>query len=97
MSHPQFVEEYEPELLAKGFFETEVHRRTRRFGSIAHVLSTYESRHAPEGPVVARGVNSVNLFHDGRRWWIASAIWDEERPGNPIPPDLLPAIRPAKD
>jgi hypothetical protein len=51
---------------------------------------TYATRRTPEGPVIARGVNSIELFHDGRRWWIAAAIWDSERPGNPIPKDLLP-------
>ena len=31
-------------------------------------------------------------FFDGKRWWIASAIWDEERPDNPMPPEYLPKV-----
>lgn len=93
MSHRQFVDLYEPQLLANGFFGTEVLRTTRRFGNIAHVLSTYESRYTIDGPVIGRGVNSINLFYDGVRWWIASAVWDEERPGNPIPAEFLPIGR----
>ncbi len=90
MSHQEFVEATDPGFVKEGFYEREVHRTTWRFGSIAHVLSTYESRRAPDGPVTGRGVNSVELHHDGQRWWISSAQWDEERPGNPLPKDLLP-------
>jgi hypothetical protein len=61
-----------------------------RFFNLAHVLSTYESRRTPDGPVFARGVNSIDLFWDGIRWWIASAVWDFERPDAPLPPELLP-------
>jgi hypothetical protein len=63
---------------------------TERFGSIANVFSTYESRRSPEGPVIARGINSLQLFHDGARWWIASATWQDESPRHPIPKEYLP-------
>lgn len=89
MSHEQFVERSIP-LLAPGFFEHEIHRVVHRFGNIAHVLSTYESRRTADGPVFTRGVNSINLYWDGSRWWIASAVWDSERPGEPLPKELLP-------
>jgi hypothetical protein len=74
----------------RGFFEREIHRVTERFGPIAHVWSTYESRREDKGPVTARGINSIELFWDGKRWWIANAIWTEEGPGRPIPPEYLP-------
>ena len=74
----------------KGFYESEIHRVTQRFGQTVHVMSTYESRRTKDGPVFARGVNSIELFNDGSRWWITYAQWDEERPGNPIPKELLP-------
>ena len=77
-------------LFSKGFFENEIHRSAVRFGNFTQVLSTYESRNTADGPVIARGINSVQLFWDGHRWWIAGAVWDDERPDNPIPPDLLP-------
>jgi hypothetical protein len=73
-----------------GFFERELHRVTRRFGNVVHVFSTYEFRATEDGPVQGRCVNSIQLFWDGNRWWIANATWDSERPDNPIPPDLLP-------
>ena len=89
MDHQQFVDSNDAELAAKGFFEWEIHRATKRFGNIAHIFSTYESRITKDGPVIARGVNSIELFWDGKRWWIAGAIWDEERKDNPLPKDLL--------
>ena len=90
VSHPQFVDESNAILLKDGFFESEIHRVTQKFGNIAHVFSTYESRLKADGPVIARGINSIELFYDGKRWWIASAVWDDERPDNPILPEYLP-------
>ncbi len=73
-----------------GFFEREVHRVTKRFGNIVHVFSTYENSTTAHGPIEGRGVNSIQLFWDGSRWWIAGATWEDERPDNPIPAELLP-------
>jgi hypothetical protein len=88
--HQAYVDATDLYLLSQGFFEREIHRSAVRFGNFTHVLSTYESRNASEGPLIARGVNSIQLFWDGNRWWIAGAVWDDERPDNPIPQGLLP-------
>ena len=88
-THQQFVDASNDMLVKEGFYESEIHRSTQRFGNIAHVFSTYESRTKAGGPVIARGINSLELFYDGKRWWIASAVWDDERPDNPIPPEYL--------
>jgi hypothetical protein len=73
------------------FFESEAARRTDCFGNVCQVFSTYESRRAPsdEKPFV-RGINSIQLLNDGRRWWIASVAWDTEKPEKPIPAQYLP-------
>lgn len=89
MDHAQFAD-YSAPVYAAGFYERELHRVTRRYGSIAHVFSTYETRTTPAGPVTGRGVNSLQLFFDGERWWIASATWQSERPDAPIPAEFLP-------
>jgi hypothetical protein len=73
-----------------GFFEKEIHRVTERFGPIAHVWSTYESRRTETGPIIMRGINSIELFWDGKRWWIANAIWTDETKATPIPKEYLP-------
>lgn len=90
MDHAEFVRRVDGPFVRDGFFEREIRRVVRRFGNIAHVFSTYEFRASERGPVQGRGVNSIELFWDGRRWWIAAAIWDDERPDNPIPRELLP-------
>jgi hypothetical protein len=38
----------------------------------------------------ARGINSIQLFNDGARWWVVGLLWDTERPDKPIPPEFLP-------
>jgi hypothetical protein len=46
-------------LQAGGFFEIEIHRRSERFGNIAHVCSTYAPRREASDPqAFARGINS---------------------------------------
>jgi len=72
------------------FYEYEIHREVQRFGNMAHVWSTYASSLEPEGEPFSRGINSIQLYHDGARWWIASWIFDSERAGNPIPAAWLP-------
>ena len=80
---------------AIGFFEREIARRTDCFGNICQIFSTYESRHAAsDAKPFERGVNSIQLLRDGERWWIASVIWDRERPDNPIPAQYIPSTKP---
>ncbi len=43
-----YIKRAEPAVKANGFFEREIARRVERFGSVAHVFSTYESRHAAD-------------------------------------------------
>lgn len=75
----------------QGMFESEVHRRAEVFGSIAHVFSTYEARHAPDEPApFARGINSIQLIKDDARWWVLSMVWDDERQDQSIPSRYLP-------
>ncbi len=70
------------------FYESAIVNRVQKFGNIAQVFSSYESRTAPSEKPFARGVNSIQLFNDGSRWWVLSILWDEESPTNPLPPDL---------
>src|ERR1043165_1302861 len=73
------------------FYEVEIARRTEVFGQIAQVFSTYEARHGLDDPVpFKRGINSIQLFNDGDRWWIVNMLWDNEREGNPMPAEYLP-------
>src|SRR3979490_2291087 len=42
-----YIEGVEPIFAKSGFYEKEIARRVEQFGQIAHVWSTYESRHDP--------------------------------------------------
>jgi len=81
-----YIQRVEPLFADKGFYETEVARRTEQFGQIAHVWSTYESRHRKDDPEpFMRGINSFQLFHDGSRWWIVNIYWQHESAEYPLP------------
>ena len=72
------------------FHEVEVARTTHRYGTVAQLWSTYESRNDPAADPFARGINSIVVVRHGGRWWITSIVWDFERPDNPIPEAYLP-------
>src|SRR5687768_3190683 len=42
----EYIARSEPFLVGQGFHEREIARRSERFGHIAHVWSTYDSRHS---------------------------------------------------
>ena len=85
-----FIARAEPLFEKAGFCEKEIARRVEQFGQIAHVWSTYESRHDPEdAKPFMRGINSIQLFNDGKRWWILSIYWQHENAEHPIPKKYL--------
>jgi len=86
-----FIARVEPFFEERGFYEKEIARRTEQFGQMAHVWSTYESRHNKDDPQpFMRGINSIQLFNDGKRWWIVSIYWQQENASAPIPEEYLP-------
>ena len=88
MTEQDFADQSDASLVKDGFTERELKHVIKRFGNVATVLSSYEGLIA-SGKVITRGVNIFQLYFDGKRWWILSMVWDEERPGNPIPKELL--------
>jgi len=91
ISPDEYITLAEPVLVGEGFHEREIARRSERFGRIVHVWTTYESLHAlSDARPFARGINSIQLFHDGTRWWILSVYWQGETPNEPIPSAYLP-------
>jgi hypothetical protein len=85
-----FIARVELYFAEQGFFEKEIARHTERFGHIAHVWSTYESRHNENDPEpFMRGINSIQLFYDGNRWWILNIYWQQESAEDPIPEEYL--------
>lgn len=82
----KYVETFDPLLTNAGFWEKEVARRTEEFRGIAHVFSTYEGRREEHSdlPIVS-GVNSIQLMHDGKRWWIVSILFQGATPEHALP------------
>ncbi len=88
-----YIARVEPYFETVGFYEKEIARCTEQFGQIAHVWSTYESRHEPDDPEpFMRGINSIQLFYDGMRWWIVTIYWQHESIDNHIPNKYLETI-----
>jgi len=85
-----FIARVEPYFAEHGFFEKEIARRTEQFGHIAQVWSTYESRYnADDTEPFIRGINTIQLFYDGDRWWIVNIYWQQESAEDPIPEEYL--------
>lgn len=78
-------------LVENGFIEKEIHRKVDAFGNMAQVFSTYEAYFSKkdESPFM-RGINSIQLFNDGKRWWIVNVYWAQETKRNLIPIEYFP-------
>ena len=86
----EYIQRSGPILEQNGFFEREISKRVEKFGNIAHIFSTYESKHAKEDDKpFARGINSFQLMNDGKRWWIVTIFWQGEDDKNPLPAEYL--------
>ena len=78
VDHQSAVDLFNADMIENGYFVTEVHRSTHIDGNLAQVFSTYEARYTSDGPVVDRGINSLQLVNDGTRWWVMALAFDEE-------------------
>jgi len=88
-SADEYIAAAGPGLEKQGFFEREIHRTTDAFGAVLHAFSTYDSKRTPDGQPFARGINSMQLYNDGTRWWIVTIFWDAETTDKPIPAKYL--------
>ena len=90
MSVEDYISSSGPFLEKEGFFERELSRKTDQYGNIVHVFSTYDSKKkAEDEKPFMRGINSIQLWNDGKRWWIISVFWQSETNDNPIPKKYL--------
>ncbi len=91
LSPKKYIETSGKWLVDNGFFEKEINRKTETFGNITHVFSTYEAyKTASSETLLMRGINSIQLLFDGKRWWIINIYWTQESKSNPIPEMYLP-------
>jgi len=72
-----------------GFSEREIARTSEAFGNIMQAFSTYETHRDSTDQNPVHGINSIQLFNDGTRWWVVGVLWDNARADKPIPPEYL--------
>lgn len=90
LSVDDYAQRATPIFRERGFFETELAHKIERFGSLAHVFSTYESRFSEDDEKpFQRGINSIQLFHDGTTWKVLQIAWVPETAATPIPARYL--------
>jgi hypothetical protein len=87
MTPGEYAEKNKTRLADMGFNEEEVHRTTESYGAITHVFSTYESHflNANNEQDTVKGINSIQLFYDGNRYYILSICWDANSKNIPVP------------
>jgi hypothetical protein len=75
--------------VSTGFFEKELHRTTETYGTVTHAFSTYETKEKKDGPVTNRGINSIQIFFDGKRYYVINIFWCAESMGFQLPEKYL--------
>ena len=82
-----YVAHNKTRLADMGFNEFEVHRITESYGAITHVFSTYESQfiNLNNETDTVKGINSIQLFNDGNRYYILTICWDANSKNIPVP------------
>jgi len=72
----------------EGFTERELGRQVEVWGGLATAWSAYDGRTA-NGSFHERGINSFQLVKVDGKWLVASILWQEETPDNPLPANLI--------
>jgi hypothetical protein len=72
----------------EGFTERELGRRVELWGGLATAWSAYDGR-TSNGSFHERGINSFQLVKIDGKWLVASILWQEETPDNPLPANLI--------
>lgn len=77
MSPEEYASRSGPALERDGFFEKEIDRKVESRGNLMHVWSRYEARRkADDTQPFLSGTNAIQLFTDGKRWFIHSVLWE---------------------
>ena len=85
-----YVQRAGPTLVRDGFYEKEVAYREERYGDLAQVWSTYESRLGdPEAKPFDRGINAIQLVRAEGGWKVVAITWTSEAQAGPIPEKYL--------
>ena len=85
-----FAQQNDSYFKTHGLFERSIASRVEEFGNLVEVWSTSELRDAKDdAQPFSRGIDSFQIVHARGRFWIASLVYDHERPGVTLPPKYL--------
>ncbi len=85
-----FAQQNDSYFKTHGFFERSIANRVEEFGNLVEVWSTSELRDAKDdAQPFSRGIDSFQIVHARGRFWIASLLYDHERPGLTLPAKYL--------
>ncbi len=75
-----------------GFNEDELYRITNTYGAGTQVFSTYESHYTNQNGEedITKGINNIQLYFDGNRYFIVSIFWDANAKNIEVPDRYLP-------
>ncbi|GAA4303308.1 hypothetical protein [Aestuariibaculum suncheonense] len=91
MSPGDYIKNSGKWMVENGFHEREIHRTSNTFGNMSQVFSTFEAfKSKDDEEPFMRGINSIQLYNDGKRWWILNIYWANETRRSPIPRSYLP-------
>ena len=86
MTPDEFIQYAKPFIDGTGFCEYEIARKIEEFGHVVHVWSTFESKYSKEDEKpYTRGINSIQLLNDQKRWWVMNIYWNKETDEFPLP------------
>jgi hypothetical protein len=92
-SPEEYIKANEAFLEGEGFHEQEMFRHVDSFGNMAQVFSVYQARKKlSDAKPFLRGINSIQLLNDGKRWWVMTIAWAPESADNPIPAQYLKKV-----
>jgi hypothetical protein len=94
MSPDDYITRSGKSLVENGFVEREMNYKQQQFDNIVHRWSAYEGRVTakPETAPI-RGINSIQLISDGKRWFILSVLWEAESGELKLPKKLVKKLK----
>jgi hypothetical protein len=88
----EYVQRNKTRLSDIGFTEDELYRITNSYGAGTQIFSTYESHFTNTNgeEEITKGINNIQLYFDGKRYFIVSIFWDANAKNIAVPDRYLP-------
>ncbi len=88
----EYAQRNQTRLADIGFNESELYRITNSYGTGTQIFSTYESHFTNKNgeEEMMKGINNIQLFFDGERYYIVSIFWDANAKNIEVPERYLP-------